>query len=282
MVVFILPFLALWTLFRLGPVLYGIVISLSHWDPFGSTVFVGGLNYLRLLRDSRFWEALGNTFEFAILVVPLIVSLGLVFALLVHGAQHMRWARVVEAALFFPYLLTVSIVGLVWRWLFDPDFGIVLITAKQLGLRLPVFLNEPRWAIPAIAFATTWWLVGYRMVLFRAALEDIPVELYEAAQIDGARWYTMIFAITLPLLRPAILFAVVLTTISGFTAFGQVLIMTQGGPGRASEVLALYMYRIGFDYLEMGQAAAVGVVLFVVMLALTLLAFRWLGYGTEL
>ena len=176
----------------------------------------------------------------------------------------------------------MSIVALIWRWLLDPDFGIVLLTLRQTGAAPPVFLNEPRWAVLSIALATAWWLAGYRMVLFRAALEDIPEEFFEAARLDGAHGLRIFFSITLPLLRPAILFALVLTTISAFVVFGQVLIMTAGGPGRASEVLALYMYRHGFEFLEMGQAAAVGMVLFLIIFGLTLLSFRWLGYGAKL
>ncbi|MDR7520099.1 MAG: sugar ABC transporter permease [Armatimonadota bacterium] len=279
---FLLPFAAFWVIFRAGPVLYGIFISLYRWDPLGENTFIALRNYLDLARDPRFWNALVNTLEFAALTVPLIIGFGLAFAALVFSHRHRRVIRGIEAALFFPYLLTVSIVALVWRWLLDPDFGIVLILLREAGIRPPVFLNEPRWVIPAIAFATAWWLAGYRMVLFRAAMEDIPDELYEAARLDGAGAWRIYFAITLPLLRPAILFALVLTTISGFIVFGQVLIMTGGGPGRASEVLALYMYRYGFEFLEMGRAAAVGVVLFVIILGLTLVSFRWLGYEAEL
>ncbi|MDR7532066.1 MAG: sugar ABC transporter permease [Armatimonadota bacterium] len=281
-VMFLLPFAAFWILFRLGPVLYGVVISLYRWDPLGDARFAGARNYLALARDPRFWNALGNTLEFAALAIPLVVGTGLLLAVFLftyRGTPAVRW---MEAGFFFPYLLTVSVVGLVWRWLLDPDFGIVLLVLRGWGVGPPVFLNEPRWVLPAIALATTWWLAGYRMVLFRAALEDIPDELYEAARIDGASGARIFVAIMLPLLKPAVLFALVLTTISGFIVFGQVLIMTAGGPGRASEVLALYLYRFGFEYLEMGQAAAVGVVLFVIILGLTLVAFRWLGFGTAL
>jgi multiple sugar transport system permease protein len=279
---FLLPFGAFWLLFRLGPVLYGVVISLYRWDPLGEAQFAGARNYVALARDPRFWNALGNTLEFAALAIPLIVGVGLLLALFLFTHRGTRVAHWMEAGFFFPYLLTVSVVGLVWRWLLDPDFGVVLLALRGLGVHPPVFLNEPRWAIPSIALATTWWLAGYRMVLFRAALEDIPEELYEAARIDGASGARIVVAIMLPLLKPAVLFALVLTTISGFIVFGQVLIMTAGGPGRASEVLALYLYRFGFEYLEMGQAAAVGVVLFAVILGLTLLAFRWLGLETAL
>ncbi len=279
---FLLPFAAFWVLFRLGPVLYGFYISLFKWDLLGDVEFTGVRNYLVLARDPRFWNALRNTIVFAGLAIPLIAGIGLLLALFIFGARRRRVGRWLEAGFFFPYLLTVSVVGLIWRWMMDPDFGILLIALRGMGIDAPVFLNEPRWAIPAIALTTAWWLAGYRMVLFRAALEDIPDELYEAARIDGASGARVFFSIVLPLLRPAVLFALVLTTISGFIVFGQVLIMTAGGPGRASEVLALYLYRYGFEFLEMGQAAAVGVVLFAIILVLTLLSFRWLGYESQL
>lgn len=277
---FLAPFAAFWLVFRLGPVLYGVGISLYRWDPLGDAEFVGAGNYLRLAADPRFWNALRNTLAFAALAVPGILALGLGFALLLFLYRDRPAARWIQAAFFFPYLLTVSVVGLVWRWLLDPDFGGVLLALRSLGLRPPVFLNEPAWALPAVAFATAWWLAGYRMVIFRAALEDIPEEIFDAAKVDGAAGWRLLRSVVLPLLKPATLFALVLTGISGFIVFGQVLIMTAGGPGRASEVLALYLYRFGFEYLEMGQAAAVGVVIFTLILLLTLLSFRWLGYGS--
>ncbi|MDR7400106.1 MAG: sugar ABC transporter permease [Armatimonadota bacterium] len=279
-VLFLAPFAAFWLLFRLGPVLYGVGISLYRWDPLGDVQFVGVSNYLRLAADRRFWNALRNTLAFAALTVPGILALGVGLALTLFTYRGRPATRWVEAAFFFPYLLNVSVVGLVWRWLLDPDFGAVLLALRSLGLRPPVFLNEPAWALPSIAFATAWWLAGYRMVIFRAALEDIPEEIFDAAKVDGATGWRLLRSVLLPLLKPAALFALVLTGISGFIVFGQVLIMTAGGPGRASEVLALYLYRFGFEYLEMGQAAAVGVVIFALILSLTLLSFRWLGYGS--
>ncbi len=279
---FLLPFAAFWGVFRLGPVVYGVVISLYRWDPLGEAEFVGLRNYWTLAADPRFWNAVRNTLWFAGLAVPLILGLGLTAALLLFACRSHPLVRWVEAGFFFPYLLTVSVVALVWRWLLDPDFGVVLLVLRGLGWKAPAFLNEPAWAIPAIAGATAWWLAGYRMVLFRAALEDIPEEVLDAARVDGAVGLRLVASVLLPLLKPALLFALVLTGISGFTVFGQVLILTAGGPGRASEVLALYLYRYGFEYLQMGQAASVGVVLFGMILALTLVAFRWLGFGSAL
>jgi len=279
---FLLPFAAFWILFRLGPVLYGFYISLFQWDLLGDVAFVGFGNYATLARDPRFWNALRTTLAFAAMAIPLIVGIGLALALFIFGVRRRPIGRWLEAGFFFPYLLTVSVVGLIWRWMMDPDFGILLIALRSAGLDAPSFLNEPRWVIPALALTTAWWLAGYRMVLFRAALEDIPDELYEAARLDGASGARIVVSIVLPLLRPAVLFALVLSTISGLIVFGQVLIMTAGGPGRASEVLALYLYRYGFEFLQMGLAAAVGVVLFAIILSLTLLSFRWLGYESHL
>ncbi len=280
-VLFILPYAVFWLLFLVWPLIYGFYISLFKWDPLRGSKFLGFGNYTALFRDPRFWNAFFNTFEFAIIVIPMIVILGLAFALLMKGARVIG-SQLVEASLFFPYLLTVSIVAIIWEWLFDPDFGLILEYLSGLGLNPPVFLNDKLWVIPAIAFTTAWWLAGYRMVIFRAALEDIPQELYEVADLDGATWLQKLWSITLPLLKPAILFAVVLTAISGFRVFGQVLMMTDGGPGTASEVLAIYLYRYGFSFLEMGQAAATGFVLLLIVLVVTLISFKLLGFESEL
>lgn len=281
-VLFILPYTIFWALFLVWPLIYGFYISLHKWDPLRGSKFIGFGNYLNLYRDPRFWNALLNTFKFALLVIPMIVLLGLGFALMMKGAGKVKGKGFVEASLFFPYLLTVSVVAMVWEWLFDPDFGLILEYLSGLGLNPPVFLHDKLWVIPALAFTTAWWLAGYRMVIFRAALEDIPQELYEVADLDGANWLQKLRHITLPLLKPAILFAVVLTAISGFRVFGQVLMMTDGGPGIASEVLALYLYRYGFSFLEMGQAAATGFVLLLIVLAVTLLSFKVFGLESEL
>lgn len=277
---YVLPFAAVWLAFLVWPVVYGFYISLWEWDPLRGSEFVGFDNYLYLFGESRFWNAVLNTFEFAIITIPLIVGLGLLFAVLLHG-RDFPGKGFVEAGLFLPYLLNVSIISLVWAWLVDPDYGILLSFLGTLGWDAPPFLNDPRWAIPLIAFATAWWLSGYRVVIFRAALQDIPKNILEMAELDGANAWTRFTRIMLPLIKPSILFAVVLTSISGFRVLGQVLIMTEGGPGRASEVLAVYLYRLGFQYLDMGRAAAVGFVLFAIILVVALFAMRFLGLESE-
>lgn len=281
-ILFILPYGAAWLIFLVLPVLYGFYISLFRWQPLLGSAFLGFKNYLDLAQDPRFWNAFRNTGWFALITIPLILGIGLFFALLLRALERWRGTGLVESSLFYPYLLNVSIVSIVWKWLLDPDFGLILAYLRALGLRPPTFLNHPLWAIPAIALATGWWLAGYRMVIFRAAIEDIPPEIYEMAEIDGVGSWSRLWKITLPLLKPALLFSLVLTAISGFSVFGQVLMMTAGGPGRASEVLALYLYRLGWEAMDMGKAAAIGFVLFLMILAFTLLGFRFLGFESEL
>ena len=282
-VLFALPFISIWAVFLAWPVVYGIYISLFEWNPLKGSRFVGLANYLELFHEPRFWNAVANTFKFAGMTIPLIMGLGLVFALMLWAWGRGRRGTVfVQATLFFPYLLTVSIVAIVWKWLLNRDFGLLQYGITRIFPHAPVFLVEPAWALPAIAVATAWWLSGYRMLVFQAGLEEIPRELFEAAEIDGARPYHKFLHLILPLLKPSILFALVLTTISSFRTFGQVLIMTEGGPGRASEVLALYLYWVGFDYFDIGKAAAAGVVLLIMILAMTLLGVRLLGLKSEL
>jgi ABC-type sugar transport system permease subunit len=279
---FILPFTAVWLVFLVAPVVYGFYISLFRWQPLLGSKFIGLKNYINLFHDARFWNAFRNTVWFAALTIPLILGIGLLSALILKGLGRWKGNGLLESAFFYPYLLNVAIISIVWKWLLDPDFGLVLSYLEALGIDPPHFLNSPFWVIPAIAFATAWWLAGYRMVVFRAAIEDIPTEIYEMAEIEGVNVFSRFFRITLPLLRPAILFSLVLTAISAFRVLGQVLIMTGGGPGRSSEVLALYLFRAGWEALEMGKAAAIGFILFLLILVFTLLGFRFLGFESEL
>lgn len=282
-IMYVLPFIALWGIFQAWPVGYGIYLSLFEWNPIRGSRYVGLQNYIALFGDVRFLNALATTFKFAGIAVPLILSLGLIFALMLWSwGRTRRGVGFVQAVLFFPYLLTVSVVAITWKWMLDPDFGLVTHAFKALKVPAPVFLTDSAWALPVIAFATAWWLVGYRMVVFQAGLGDIPQELFEVASIDGVGFHQKFLRIILPLLKPTLLFSLVLTLISAFRTFGQVLMMTEGGPGRSTEVLALYLYRTAFDYFDIGKAAASGVILLVIMLGLTLIGVKLLGLKSEL
>jgi len=278
---FLLPYLVLWLLFAVVPVAYGFFISLHKWNPVGGSSFIGFQNYIGLFTNERFLNALKNTFIYAACAIPLTLILGLAFALMLKR-NKMPFSTLVEGAFFFPYLLNVSVVGILWNFLLDPNVGIVTYYLSAIGVTAPNFLNNPYIVLPTIAFVSAWWLAGYRMIVFRAGLNAIPDELYEASALDGAGPIRQFFAITLPLMKPSILFAAVLTLVSGLCMLGQVLIMTNGGPGTSSEVLALYMYRTAFESFDFGLAAAVGFILFAIVFSVSLVLFRVIGLKSEL
>jgi multiple sugar transport system permease protein len=282
-ILFLLPYLALWLVFSVLPIGYGVYISLHKWNPLGRSPFVGLANYATLFTNARFWNAFENTFIFAACSIPMILVTGLAFALLLrHARLRPATAAVVEGAFFFPYLLNVSVVGILWVFLLDPSVGIVPYYLGRLGMTPPNFLNNPWLVLPTIAAVSAWWLSGYRMVIFRAGLNAIPQELYESSSLDGAGPIRQFIYITLPLLKPTLLFATVLTLVAGLSMLGQVIIMTNGGPGTSSEVLALYMYRTAFESFNFGQAAAVGFILFAIVLVLSLVAVKLFGLKSEL
>ena len=270
---FILPYAVLWIIFLLGPMIYGFYISLHNWDPLLGSKFLGFKNYLDLFADARFWNSFWVTWKFSFYVIPGIIICALFFALILHSRRFFG-APIMEAMLFFPYLLNVSIVSIMWSLMHDPDVGLFIHFFQFFGITLPPLLNHPLLVIPMVAFTTIWWLMGYRMVIFRAALASIPSALYEAAALDGATSSRTFFSVTLPLLKPTLLFTLVLTTVGGMRTFGQIILMTAGGPGTSSEVLAYYMYRLGFDFLQFGKAAAVGFVLFSIIFSISLIFIK--------
>jgi ABC-type sugar transport system permease subunit len=280
-ILFILPYGILWIVFLLGPMIFGFYMSLHKWDPLVGSKFLGLKNYLDLFTDKRFWNAFWVTWKFSLHVIPGIIVFSLAFALMLQKARF-RGSKIVESLLFFPYLLNVSIISIIWKLMHDPDVGIIQHMFRFVGLDLPPLLNDKFWVIPMIALTTVWWLMGYRMVVFRAALASIPQDLYDAAAIDGAGAVRTFFAITLPLLKPTLLFTLVITTVGGMRTFGQVMLMTAGGPGVSSEVLALHMYRLGFDFIRFGKAAAVGFIIFAIIFGLSFIFLKILRLEGEL
>ncbi len=221
--------------------------------------------------DPRFWNAFRNTVVFTVVSTPLIAALGLGFAMLVNG-RH-RFEGVYRAALFVPYVLPVSVATLIWGYLLNPSRGLVSELTEALGAGTVAWLSDPRVAMAAIVVTTVWWTVGFNMILFGAGLQDIDPSLYEAASLDGAtRWQTF-WHITRPGLRHATLLVVVTQIIASFQIFGQVHIMTSGGPGGATDVLVRYIYQTGFRDTELGYSSAMSLFLFVVMVLVSLVQF---------
>lgn len=222
--------------------------------------------------DSQFWLSFGNTVLFVLLSTPLIVGAGLLLALALN--RKGRLIGLLRTLFFAPYVLSVSVLTLIWAFLLNPQLGLIGELFKFLGLDPVSWLTSPTWAMPAIVITTLWWTVGFNVVLFLAGLQDIDASLYEAAQLDGASAVQRFRHITLPGLERTSLLVVVLQIIASFQIFGQVFIMTRGGPGGATRVSVQHIYESGFRDLELGYASAMSVFLFVVMVAFSALQFR--------
>jgi multiple sugar transport system permease protein len=271
---FLAPYLLVVALFMVYPIFSGLWISLHEWAILGSSrPFVGLSNYARMLRDNTFWKSLVNTLYFVVLSTPLLVVLGLVFAILLN--RPMRGRTLFRSAIFLPYILSISVVGMLWLWLLQPRHGLLSYHLRGIPFLSEInWLGDPRIAMPSIALTTVWWTVGFNMVLFLAGLQDIPAELQDAARIDGAGRFQEFWYITLPLLKRITLFVVAMQVIRSFQIFGQVYIMTGGGPYGATRVLVQYIYESGFKYWKMGYASAMAYVLLAFIMVFTLLQMR--------
>ncbi|WP_225755530.1 carbohydrate ABC transporter permease [Actinotalea sp. Marseille-Q4924] len=224
--------------------------------------------------DPRFWAALQHTVEFTVVATPLLVVGGLAMALLVN--RKGRSSAFYRTAFFLPYVLPVSVVTLIWIYLLNPDRGLVAWATQRLGLGTVDYLNEPTTALPAVILTTVWWTVGFTMILFLAGLQDIDPSLYEAASLDGAGRWESFRAITVPGLRRVTVLVVVSQVIASFQIFGQVYLMTRGGPGDSSLVLIQHVYESGIRDSALGYASALSLVLLVIILAVSLAQLKLL------
>ena len=276
---FVLPYLVVFTLFRLGPSLAGLGISFTRWNLVGTPRWIGVENHLVLFHDPRVVIALRNTVAFTALVVPLLVALGLALALFLN--RPYRGRVIGRIAVFTPYVMMSTVVGILWTWLLERDFGLLNSYLAGLGIpRTPWLISEST-ALFGLAITTVWWTVGYGMVLFLAGLQDIPAEVYEAASIDGATSLGAFRHITLPFLAPTTFVVFLLSIINSFQVFDQAYVMTSGGPGTATLTLVQLLYFIGFQSFKMGYAAAIASLMFVILVVFTLFLTRAFHSGMK-
>jgi len=275
---FIAPALVLIGLFFILPVIAALFLSLTDFDIYaigdaGNSRFVGVANYVQLFGSPLFWQAIGNTFYFALIGGPLTIGASLGAALLVN-ARGARFRGFFRTVYFVPFVTTLVAVAIVWRYLYHPQYGLLNYALGAFGIDPIDWLGDPKWAMPAIILLAVWKNFGYNMLIFIAGLQGVPAELYEAAELDGAGPVRRFWHVTLPMLRPTLLFVAVITMIGYFQLFAEPYVMTQGGPLRATTSLVLLMYEEGFRWWRMGYAAALAFVLFAVMLAWTFLQSR--------
>jgi len=274
---FLAPYLLLFSCFLLLPLFYGLGLSLFRWEILSPAPprFVGVANYREALTSDYSWRAFGATFRFVVMAVPTIVVSALLIACGLNRVVSGRRQSFYRAAYFFPTLISISVAGILWRWFYNSEFGLFNALLFRLGAKIP-WLTEVSIAMKSIVLMTLWWTVGGTIVILLAGLKQIPDQYYEAAAIDGAAAGQRFFHITLPLLRPVLLFVVVMSIIGSFQVFGQTFMMTRGGPELSTRVLVQYIYETAFTNYRMGYAAAMSWLLFVAIAAFSIIQFRLL------
>lgn len=260
------------------PVLAALVLSFTDFDLYAlgdpSTArFIGLQNYTELIQSPVFWKALGNTFYFVLVGGPLSVAVSLGAALLVN-AKLVRFKGLFRTVFFAPVVTTLVAVAIVWRYLYHSRYGLFNYGLGKLGIEPVDWLGDPAWAMPAIILLAVWKNFGYNMIIFVAGLQNIPDELYEAAQIDGASGWQRFRHITLPMLAPTFLFVGIITMIGYFQLFAEPYVMTEGGPLQSTISIVYLMYEEGFKWWNLGYASAVAFVLFLIMLVGTFIQLR--------
>jgi len=275
---FLAPSLVGVALFLVIPVILVIILSLTQWNLLTQIRWVGFSNYANIFRFDGFGHSLLVTAYYVLLNIPAQTVIALGLALLLNN--RLPGSAFVRVVAVLPFLATPVAMSVVWTWFFDPTNGIVNQMLAHVGITGPAWLSDSATAMPIVAFANIWQYVGYNMLFFLAGLQAIPLSLYEAAAIDGAGKIAQFRRVTLPLLRPALLFVLVTGVIGSFQVFDTAYVLTAGGPGNATNVANLNIYNTAFQGFRIGEASAMSVILFLVILAVTVLQFTYFNRRT--
>jgi len=262
---FTIPFL----LFNIAPIFFGIYLSFTEWGIVGAPTWVGLANFKEALADDWVANAFVNTLRYALIIVPGVTVLGLLFAVFVH--QRWPLATLARTLFFTPNVVSATVIGMVWVWLLDTQFGLVNQYLGLVGIAPVPWLTSVEWALVGVSIASIWWDLGLAFVIFLAALQEVPRDLHEAAAIDGAGRLRQFWHVTLPHLRPAISMVVTLQLIASLRIFSQVYVMTNGAPNGASQSVIHYVYQTAIVQYRLGYASAVSMLLFALILVLTIL-----------
>ena len=273
---FIAPNFLGFAIFTLGPILFAFALAFMHWDGSNPIEFAGLDNFFKLFRDRAFISAFWNTVIYTAFSVPLTMACSLGLALLLNKKLFGR--NFFRAAMFFPYVASLVAAAVVWNMLFNPEMGPINMLLYTLGIDpkdLPGWAADKDWAMVTIILFGVWKSAGYFMVIYLAGLQGVNQELYEAASLDGANSWQKFWNVTIPQLMPTTFFVSVMLTIQSFKVFDQVYMITQGGPGTSTLVLVYHIYNEAFISWDLGYSSMVALVLFVLVLAVTLVQFRY-------
>lgn len=273
---FLLPNIIGLLVFVFIPIIYAFYVSLHDWNALSPKVFAGLDNYRKLLRDDQWWSSVKITLLFSVVYVPLLFGLSLLSALLMNALKG-RTQGVARTMFLMPFAITSVISAIIGMFMLDPRNGIVNSLLGLVGIGPQPFLGSPSQALFSIIGVILWINVGYNMIIFLSAIKEIPRDYYEAAEIDGATGWKSFRYITLPLLKETSTFILIVTTIGSFQALDQIMVMTKGGPANATEVSVLYIFKHGFELLNMGYASALAFVLFLIIFCLSLIQLKLLS-----
>ena len=272
---FLLPSLVPFLIFVAGPLLAAVALSFARYDLLSPPAWNGLANFRQFFADPRIFTIYKNTVVYVVGTVGIETVLALLLAVATNRAIPPVLRYLFRTTYFFPVLTSLASVSIVWAYLYHTNFGVINYYLQIAGVDRIPWLTSSQWAMVSLIILGVWKGVGFSYILFVAGLQNIPRHLYEAAAIDGAGPLSTFFNITLPMLSPTMFFAVVISLINGFQIFDSPQIMTQGGPGDATRTVAMYLYEQGFRFFNMGYAAVIALSLFIVILILTLVQFRW-------
>ncbi len=267
-ILFSIPFLAVFCIFLIFPIIFGFVVSFYDYNAFLARTWIGLENYINVFTDETFYSSLKNTLVFVLLSTPLLLVIGFFMALIVTSKMKIKSAA--ENMFFLPYMLSMTVVGTLWAWIFQKSYGVLNHLLEAINLEPISWLTEPMPAMWSVIIATIWWTAGFNMVLMSAGIKQISSDVYEAARIDGASYFQQTVFVTIPLLRPTIALCLILQVIASFNVFGQVYVMTGGGPYGSTQVLVQYIYESGFRYFKMGYSSAMAYVLFFIVVTVSI------------
>jgi multiple sugar transport system permease protein len=273
----IFPNMVVFSIWVLFPVIFTMILSFTDWNflrPLNEIQFVGFENYVRLPDDVWFTDSLINTLQYTLVVVSGQILFGLFFALILDRQVYLP--TIPRILIFIPYITSPVASALIWLSLFNPNWGPVnTFLYDVFGIMdPPKWFASTDWALPALMIVGIWKGIGYNAIIFLAGLQSVPDELQEAAAIDGANWFNRVRSITIPLLKPTTFFLVITGIINAFRVFDLVAVLTQGGPGTATVMIAYHIYRVGFSFYQMGYASAAGMIMLIIVFIFTLIQWR--------
>ncbi|BCJ98626.1 carbohydrate ABC transporter permease [Anaerocolumna chitinilytica] len=275
---FLLPCLFFLLFMAILPVFLTVIISLTNWGSVATDLskvsFVGFENYLDLFKDETFYTALKNNILLLVYTIPIQLLLSFVLAVMINKFCYFK--NFFKSIYFLPYISSTVAVATIWMVVLQPSYGPVTEMLKAIGIEnTPKWLSDLHWALPSLSGMVVWQNLGYDIIIILAALQTVPFELYESADMDGANWFVKIRKITLPMITPTIFFLIIYETMETFRIFDQISVLTDGGPGDATQVLVYYLYKQAFRNSHINYGAAITVVLFIIVFIITLV--QWLG-----